>query len=55
MRRQLEEKAIERQKRIAERTASSGVAAKISPKTDKNKTQIVKQTNRISSVKVRGN
>jgi hypothetical protein len=52
----LEEKAIERQKRIAERTASSGVAAKVSPKTDKNKTQTVnKQTNRISSAKVRGN
>ncbi|CAJ2648691.1 unnamed protein product [Trifolium pratense] len=52
IRRQLEEKAIERQKRIAERTASSGVAARISPKTDKNKTQTV---TRVSSVKVRGN
>jgi len=54
---------MERQRRIAERTASSGVGrtmpgkdqiARISSKTDKNKTQTVKDTNRISSVKVRG-
>lgn len=63
IRKQLEEKAIERQRRIAERSASSGVSrtvpgkdqiARISSKTDKNKTQTVKETNRISSVKVRG-
>lgn len=62
----MEEMMIERQRRIAERTASSGARAaprkdqtevkttRISPKIDKNKTQSIKETNRISSVKVRG-
>ncbi|XP_027358185.1 COP1-interacting protein 7 isoform X2 [Abrus precatorius] len=64
IRKKMEELASERQRRIAERTASSGLAravprkdqiegktARISAKSDKNKTQPV---NRISSVKVRG-
>lgn len=54
IRKKLEEKASERQRRIAERTASSGVGRGVPGKTDKNKTQAVKETKRISSVKVRG-
>lgn len=56
----MEEMLSERQRRIAERTASKGLApaesktARISTKSDKNKTQSIKETNRISSVKVRG-
>ncbi|XP_047159783.1 COP1-interacting protein 7 [Vigna umbellata] len=66
-RKRMEELRNERQRRIAERTASSGLArggpkkdqiegktARVSPKNDKNKTQPVKETNRNSSVKVRG-
>ncbi|RDY04378.1 COP1-interacting protein 7 [Mucuna pruriens] len=65
IRKKMEELRSERQRRIAERTASSGVAravprkdqsegktARISAKSDKNKTQSVKETNRISSVKL---
>ncbi|TKY71663.1 dentin sialophosphoprotein [Spatholobus suberectus] len=66
LRKKMEELRNERQRRIAERTASSGLAravprkdqiegkTRISPKSDKNKTQPVKEANRISSVKVRG-
>ncbi|KAF1882402.1 hypothetical protein Lal_00039050 [Lupinus albus] len=56
IRKKMEEIAAERQRRIAERTASSGLgpAAKVSPKSDKNKIQSMKDTNRNSSVKVRG-
>lgn len=67
MRKKMEELRIERQRRIAERTASSGLAraaprkdqiegktTRISAKSDKNKTQPIKETNRISSAKVRG-
>ncbi|KAK7412310.1 hypothetical protein VNO78_03763 [Psophocarpus tetragonolobus] len=66
IRKKMEELRNERQRRIAERTASSGLARvprkeqiegktpNISPKTDKNKTHPVKETNRISSAKVRG-
>nr|KYP62957.1 hypothetical protein KK1_017518 [Cajanus cajan] len=67
MRKKMEELRIERQRRIAERTASSGLARAaprkdqiegkttgISAKSDKNKTQPIKETNRISSAKVRG-
>jgi len=67
IRQKMEELRNERQRRIAERTASSGIAraatrkdqiegktARISAKSDKNKAQPVKETSRISSVKVRG-
>lgn len=67
IRKKMEELRIERQRRIAERTASSGLGrgvpkkdqlegktARVSPKSDKNKTQPVRETNRSSSVKVRG-
>ena len=67
IRKKMEEVLLERQRRIAERTASSGLAravprkdqvegktARVSTKNDKNKTQSIKETNRISSVKVRG-
>jgi len=63
----MEELRNERQRRIAERTASSGLArgvpkkdqvegkkTRVSPKSDKNKTQPARETNRISSVNVRG-
>ncbi|KAK7246555.1 hypothetical protein RIF29_41424 [Crotalaria pallida] len=53
IRKKMEELAAERQRRIAERTAASGLAtaSRVSPKSDKNKTQSM---NRTSSVKVRG-
>ncbi|KAL2341928.1 hypothetical protein Fmac_009868 [Flemingia macrophylla] len=67
MRKKMEELRIERQRRIAERTASSGLSraaprkdqiegktARISAKNDKNKTQPIKETNRIGYSKVRG-
>ncbi|KAK7327924.1 hypothetical protein VNO77_22017 [Canavalia gladiata] len=66
IRKKMEELASERQRRIAERTASSGLArakkdhiegktTRISAKSDKNKTQPIKETtNKITSVKVRG-
>ncbi|KAK7302743.1 hypothetical protein RJT34_13639 [Clitoria ternatea] len=62
IRRKMEELANERQRRIAERTASAGLAraapsksqTRISTKSDKNKTQPIKETNIISSVKARG-
>ncbi|ESW20197.1 hypothetical protein PHAVU_006G188700 [Phaseolus vulgaris] len=66
-RKKMEELRNERQRRIAERTASSGLArgvpkkdqvegktTRVSPKSDKNKTQPARETNRISSVNVRG-
>ncbi|XP_061375558.1 COP1-interacting protein 7 [Gastrolobium bilobum] len=60
IRKKMEEQLIERQRRIAERTASFGLARAVPKKdqnegkSDNNKTQSVKETNRISSVKVRG-
>lgn len=63
IRKKMEELLIERQRRIAERTAANGLAraapkkdqnaARVSTRSDKNKTQSMKEMNRISSVKVR--
>lgn len=66
IRKRMEELLVERQRRIAERTAASGLAratskkdqvenkmARVSSRSDKNKTQPMKEMNKISSVKVR--
>ncbi|XP_028788763.1 COP1-interacting protein 7 [Neltuma alba] len=65
-RKRMEELLAERQRRIAERTAASGLAratskkdqvenkiARVSARSDKNRTQSMKETNKISSVRVR--
>ena len=64
----MEEIVLERQRRIAERTAASGLArastkkeqlesktARGSTRSDKNKVQSMREINRISTVKVREN